>query len=75
MFVRPDERPYITAEMITGTSFTGTEREIKATVGGTGGGRFHPGRGVDPAGPGADDRGLGTHPPGVRVIDPPALHH
>ena len=28
MFVRPDERPFITAEMIRGTSFTGTEREI-----------------------------------------------
>lgn len=33
MFVRPDERPFITAEMIKGTSFTGTEREIKAKVG------------------------------------------
>jgi 5,10-methylenetetrahydromethanopterin reductase len=33
MFVRPDERPYITANMITGTTFTGTEREIKQRVG------------------------------------------
>jgi 5,10-methylenetetrahydromethanopterin reductase len=33
MFVRPDERPYITAEMIKGTTFTGTEREIKQRVG------------------------------------------
>ena len=33
MFVRPDERPYITAEMIKGTTFTGTEREIKRRVG------------------------------------------
>ncbi len=32
MFVRPDERPYITAEMIKGTTFTGTEREIKRKV-------------------------------------------
>ena len=32
MFVRPDERPFITAEMIKRTSFTGTEREIKARV-------------------------------------------
>jgi 5,10-methylenetetrahydromethanopterin reductase len=32
MFVRPDERPFITAEMIRRTSFTGTEREIKARV-------------------------------------------
>jgi 5,10-methylenetetrahydromethanopterin reductase len=34
MFVRPDERPYITAEMIRRTSFTGTEREIKDKVAG-----------------------------------------
>ena len=33
MFVRPDERPYITAEMIKGTTFIGTEREIKQRVG------------------------------------------
>ena len=33
MFVRPDERPHITAEMIKGTTFTGTEREIRAKVG------------------------------------------
>jgi 5,10-methylenetetrahydromethanopterin reductase len=33
MFVRPDERPHITAEMIKGTTFTGTEREIKQRVG------------------------------------------
>ena len=32
MFVRPDERPFITAEMIKRTSFTGTERDIKARV-------------------------------------------
>jgi 5,10-methylenetetrahydromethanopterin reductase len=32
MFVRPDERPFITAEMIKRTSFTGTEREIKTRV-------------------------------------------
>jgi len=32
MFVRPDERRFITAEMIKRTSFTGTEREIKARV-------------------------------------------
>ena len=32
MFVRPDERPFITAEMIRRTSFTGTEREIKTRV-------------------------------------------
>jgi 5,10-methylenetetrahydromethanopterin reductase len=34
MFVRPDERPFITAEMIRRTSFTGTEREIKQRVAG-----------------------------------------
>jgi 5,10-methylenetetrahydromethanopterin reductase len=34
MFVRPDERPFITAEMIRLTSFTGTEREIKQRVAG-----------------------------------------
>jgi 5,10-methylenetetrahydromethanopterin reductase len=34
MFVRPDERPFITADMIRRTSFTGTEREIKLRVGG-----------------------------------------
>ncbi len=28
MFVRPDERPFITAEMIRRTSFTGTERDL-----------------------------------------------
>ncbi len=28
MFVRPDERPFITAEMIRGTTFTGTQREL-----------------------------------------------
>ncbi|MFL5282220.1 MAG: LLM class flavin-dependent oxidoreductase [Rhodopila sp.] len=32
MFVRPDERPFITADMIRKTSFTGTEREIKARL-------------------------------------------
>ena len=34
MFVRPDERPFITADMIRKTSFTGTEREIKDRVAG-----------------------------------------
>jgi 5,10-methylenetetrahydromethanopterin reductase len=34
MFVRPDERRFITADMIRKTSFTGTEREIKDWVGG-----------------------------------------
>jgi 5,10-methylenetetrahydromethanopterin reductase len=34
MFVRPDERPFITADMIRRTSFTGTEHEIKQRVGG-----------------------------------------
>ena len=34
MFVRPDERPHITAAMIKGTSFTGTEREIKDKIAG-----------------------------------------
>jgi 5,10-methylenetetrahydromethanopterin reductase len=34
MMVRPDERPFITAEMIKQTSFTGTEREIKDRVAG-----------------------------------------
>src|SRR4051794_10566650 len=32
MFVRPDERPYITAEMIRRTSFTGTERDLKERI-------------------------------------------
>jgi 5,10-methylenetetrahydromethanopterin reductase len=34
MFVRPDERPFITADMIRQTSFTGTEREIKQRLAG-----------------------------------------
>jgi 5,10-methylenetetrahydromethanopterin reductase len=34
MFVRPDERRFITADMIRKTSFTGTEREIKQRLGG-----------------------------------------
>ena len=34
MFVRPDERRFITAEMIRKTSFTGTEREIRERVAG-----------------------------------------
>ena len=32
MFVRPDERPYITAEMIRRTSFIGTERDLKQRI-------------------------------------------
>ena len=32
MFVRPDERPFITAEMIRRTSFIGTERELKERI-------------------------------------------
>ena len=32
MFVRPDERPFITAEMIRLTSFIGTERELKQRI-------------------------------------------
>lgn len=34
MFVRPDERPFISAEMIRRTSFTGTERELKERLAG-----------------------------------------
>jgi 5,10-methylenetetrahydromethanopterin reductase len=34
MFVRPDERPYITAEMIRRTSFIGTEHDLKQRIGG-----------------------------------------
>jgi 5,10-methylenetetrahydromethanopterin reductase len=33
MFVKPEERPYITAELIRLTTITGTEREIKDRVG------------------------------------------
>ena len=32
MFVGPDERPFITGEMICKTSFTGTEREIRQRI-------------------------------------------
>jgi 5,10-methylenetetrahydromethanopterin reductase len=32
MFVRPDERAYITAEMIRRTSFTGTESDLKQRI-------------------------------------------
>ena len=32
MFVRPDERPFISAEMIRATSFIGTERELKQRI-------------------------------------------
>ena len=32
MFVRPEERPYATADLIRYTSFTGTEAEIKADI-------------------------------------------
>lgn len=32
MFVRPDERPFITADMIRRTSFTGTERDLKQRI-------------------------------------------
>ncbi len=32
MFVRPDERQYITAEMIRRTSFIGTERDLKQRI-------------------------------------------
>ena len=32
MFVRPDERPFITAEMIRRTSFIGTERDLKQRI-------------------------------------------
>lgn len=34
MFVRPDERPFITAEMIRRTSFIGTERDLKQRIAG-----------------------------------------
>ena len=34
MFVRPDERPFISAEMIRRTSFIGTERELKDRLAG-----------------------------------------
>jgi 5,10-methylenetetrahydromethanopterin reductase len=44
MFVRPDERPFITAEMIKGTSFTGTERESKQRVARAGRRRVRAGR-------------------------------
>jgi 5,10-methylenetetrahydromethanopterin reductase len=32
MFVRPEERPFITAEMIRRTSFIGTERDLKQRI-------------------------------------------
>jgi 5,10-methylenetetrahydromethanopterin reductase len=34
MYVRPDERPFITAEMIRRTSFIGTEHELKQRIAG-----------------------------------------
>ena len=34
MFVRPDERPFITAEMIRKTTFTGTVADLTNRVGG-----------------------------------------
>jgi 5,10-methylenetetrahydromethanopterin reductase len=36
MFVRPDERPFITAEMIRGTSFIGTAPDLIRRVGALG---------------------------------------
>jgi 5,10-methylenetetrahydromethanopterin reductase len=32
MFVRPEERPFITAELVRATSFTATERELKERI-------------------------------------------
>ena len=33
MFVKPEERPFITAELIRDTSFTATESELIARIG------------------------------------------
>jgi 5,10-methylenetetrahydromethanopterin reductase len=33
MFVKPEERPFVTAELIRATSFAGTESELKARIG------------------------------------------
>jgi len=32
MFVRPDERPFVTAELIRRMTFTGTERDLKQRI-------------------------------------------
>ena len=65
MFVRPDERPFITAEMIRRTSFIGTAARPDAAHRRAGRCRLHAGGVLDPARAGARDRGLGTHPPGL----------
>ena len=67
MYVRPDERPFITAEMIRKTSFIGTERELKQRIARAGASGVRAGRVLHPARPGARDRGLGPHPPCLRV--------
>jgi 5,10-methylenetetrahydromethanopterin reductase len=33
MFVKPEERPFVTAELIRDTSFTATETELKKRIG------------------------------------------
>ena len=67
MFVKPEEKKFVTAKMIAETSFTASEGEIKTAH------RSARGRGLQPvhhparARPREGDRGLGPHRQGVCV--------
>ena len=68
MFVKPEERPFVTADLIRLTTFAATEKELKDRIDGAGGSRLHRDRDPDRAGPGTRDRGLGQDPPRLRVM-------
>ena len=63
----PGRRPFITAEMIRRTTFTGTAARHQAACRRTGRCGLHAGCGVHPARAGARDRGLGPRSEGVQL--------
>ena len=69
MFVRPDERPFITAEMIRRTSFIGTAADLTQRIGALADAGLQPGGVLHPARPGACDRGLGPHSSSIWLIN------
>ena len=67
MFVKPEERPFVTAELIRLTTFTATEKELKERIAALADAGYTEIAMQIVPGPGARDRGLGPHPPRLRV--------
>ena len=72
MFVKPEEKRFVTADLIRATSFTASEAEIKQRIDALARRRLHAVH--DPArpGPGTGARRLGAHPPGICLKETPA---